>query len=108
MKKIALLVALLAVALLAVGCMTPRQTEAAGVLQEMLADGRITREQFNILLAALSPSTWVSDVITIGGSVLAGGGAYVATNLRRNSLRRARGEPVTVPTKVEVSVPADA
>lgn len=95
----------IAACLLLTGCMTPRQTEALVVLQEMLTAGVITREQFDALAAALSPSTWVSDVIAIGSSLLAGTGAYVATNLRRNSLRRARGEPVQVPVEVTAATP---
>lgn len=75
-------------------CMTPRQTAAAQVLQDLFAQGILTREQLNALLAALSPSTWVSDVIDIGKLLLTGYGSVLVTNVVRNRARVARGEPV--------------
>lgn len=85
---------LLAALLLLGSCMTPRQTEAAAVLQELFYEGVLTKEQLDALLAALSPTAWVNDLIAIGSGLFGGGAAYVATNMRRNALRRARGEPV--------------
>lgn len=85
---------LAALLLLMTACMTPRQTEAAAVLTDLFYEGVLTKEQLDALLAALSPTTWVNDLIAIGSGLLGGTGAYVATNLRRNALRRARGEPV--------------
>lgn len=75
-------------------CMTPRQTEALAVLQDAYTRGLFTTEQFEILAAALSPTAWVQDVITIGSGLFGGVGAYVATNIHRDKLRRVRGEPV--------------
>lgn len=98
----AYLIALAALLLLA-GCMTPRQSQALLVLNDMLESGLIDRSQFDALVAALSPATWISDMIAIGSGLIGGGGAYIATNIKRNSMRRARGEPVTVPTQVEVT-----
>lgn len=78
-------------------CMTPRQTEAVLVLRDLYEHGYLTQDQFDKLLAALNPSTWVSDVVAIGTSLLSGGGAYYLVNKRRDALREARGEPVAVP-----------
>lgn len=92
MKRTIFIVALLA--LLLTACMTPRQTEAAAVLTDLFYEGVLTKEQLDALLAALSPSSWINDIIAIGSGLIGGTGAYVATNMRRNALRRARGEPV--------------
>jgi len=85
---------ILAALLLLTACMTPRQTEAAAVLTDLFYEGVLTKEQLDALLAALSPSSWINDIIAIGSGLIGGTGAYVATNMRRNALRRARGEPV--------------
>lgn len=77
-------------------CMTPRQTEAVLVLQELYQRGVLTREQFDALMAALNPSTWISDTIAIGSSLLTGVGSYYLVNKRRDAAREARGEPVAV------------
>ena len=74
--------------------MTPRQHEAAIVLHELMREGVLSPEQFEVLLAALNPDTWWQDMLTIAMGLLSGTGAYVATNWRRDRLRQARGEPV--------------
>jgi hypothetical protein len=95
--RVSTILMLCAAGLLLAACMTPQQVEAAAVIQELYRDGILSREQFNALMAALNPSTWVSDVIAIGSGLLGGTGAFVATNVSRNRARRQRGEPVTVP-----------
>lgn len=76
------------------GCMTPRQSEAVEVLRDLWQRNVITTEQFEALLAALSPTTWVNDVIDLGKMLLTGGGTYAAVNYTRNRARMKRGEPV--------------
>lgn len=82
-------------------CMTPRQSGAAQVLYDLYDQQLLTKEQLDALLAALSPSTWVSDVIAIGSGLLGGTGAFAATNIVRNRARAARGEPIGVPKPVD-------
>lgn len=74
MRLLVLGAACIAALLLLSACMTPRQAEA--------------------LAAALSPTAWVQDVIAIGSGLLGGTGAYFATNIHRDRLRKVRGEPV--------------
>ena len=83
-------------------CLTPRQHEAAIVLHELMRDGVLSPEQFEVLLAALNPDTWWQDMLTIAMGLLSGTGAYVATNWRRDRLRSARGEPFGKVEAVEV------
>lgn len=109
MKKILFLTLLgLAVLTLLSSCMTPRQTEAVEVLRGLLRDGVISREQFDALVAALNPATWVNDVIEMGKLLLTGGATYTAVNYRRNRARVARGEPVKVPSTDSPEAPASA
>lgn len=99
--RAALTIASIAALLLLAACMTPRQSEAANVLADLYQQGLLDRSQFDALLAALSPSTWVSDVIAIGSGLLGGTGAFAATNIVRNRARAARGEPIGVPKPVD-------
>ena len=95
--RLSTILMLCAAGLLLAACMTPRQVEAAAVIQELYRDGILSREQFDALMGALHPSTWVNDVIAIGSGLLGGTGAFVATNVSRNRARRLRGEPVETP-----------
>lgn len=80
------------------GCMTPRQNEAVEVLRDLWARNVITQEQFEALVAALSPSTWLNDVLYLAGNLVTGGATYGAVNYSRNRARKKRGEPVAVAT----------
>lgn len=93
-SRVLVMLFVVAACLLLASCMTPRQAEALMVLQDLVRQGVLSQEQFERLAAALSTATWVTDVIAIGSGLLGGTGAYVATNIRRNALRKARGEPV--------------
>lgn len=92
--KLATIISIASVAALCVACMTPRQSDAALVVQQLYQDGVLTREQFEALMSALHPATWVNDLIAIASGLLGGGGAYIATNIRRDRARMRRGEPV--------------
>jgi len=93
-RTVLLVVTMMLFLLLTTSCMTPRQTEAIGVLRDLYERGVLSLEQFNALVAALTPVTWVTDAIAIASGLIGGVGGYVATNIKRNSMRRARGEPV--------------
>jgi TctA family transporter len=95
--KLVTIAAIVATSLLLVSCLTPRQAEATQVIQDLYQRGILTREQFEALIAALQPATWVNDMIAIASGLLGGGGAYIATNISRNRARALRGEPVNVP-----------
>lgn len=84
----------LACLLLLTSCLTPRQHEAALVLHDLMKQGVLTPEQFEVLLAALNPDTWWQDVLTLAVGLVSGGGAYFATNWKRDRMRQARGEPI--------------
>ena len=73
--------------------MTPRQHEAALVLHELMREGVLSPEQFEVLLASLNPDTWWQDLLTIAVGLVSGGGAYFATNWKRDRMRISRGEP---------------
>ena len=86
-------VALCGVLLLA-SCMSTRQQEAVLVLHDLMRQGVLSPEQFDTLVQALNPETWWQDLLTLAVGLVSGGGAYLATNWRRDRLRVSRGEPV--------------
>lgn len=98
--KIVLLVLAYSAAVLGLSaCMTPTGVAARDVLVDLYNSGAITQEQFQRLVEALNPSTWVRDVVLLGTQLLSMGGAVQITNVMRNRARTARGEPVAVPPK---------
>lgn len=73
---------LVAVALLCASCgiLTPQQRDALEVLAELYRVGTLTREQFEVLSAALQGGGWMEQI----GEILLGGAlGYAGVQLRR-------------------------
>ena len=79
--------------LVASACMTPRQVDAATLVRDAVAEGRLSQEEGQKLIDAMSPSTWLDDVLKLVGT---GGVTWAGINWQRNRARRLRGEPVKV------------